>query len=362
MSQFFQHDHHRALADFFITLEAAEELAKLEQRQQAENAEHFEKFKEEHRKQTDEDISKLKQKLKNDAAEELAKYKETAYREAAKAATAAMTAEFERSDRIREIDAAKELAKMKKDLETEAVQELSNLKSWLQIKSTQELGRIRAEIVAKSNKVLEEVLAEHNRDFQARMEQNTKNLTIFSKKWYIESTGVGNVPLHLTPSAAVKLLANTPYVLSRYRDLCSDALVKYKKDLKAQYQNHLNDIELECRQWLKANAGSGLKVDVLDGLEMTINKGKAVDFHLNFNLKSKRGIQNLHGRITQEDLEQELKEISADYEDQLRKGALEGGLGLPQVKTQDQTLDLSIQVRILSTWISHKLRNIQISK
>jgi hypothetical protein len=40
----------------------------------------------------------------------------------------------------------------------------------------------------------------------------------------------------------------------------------------------LNDIQLGCRQWLRVNAGYGLRVEVLDGINQTLAKGRAFNY------------------------------------------------------------------------------------
>jgi hypothetical protein len=41
---------------------------------------------------------------------------------------------------------------------------------------------------------------------------------------------------------------------------------------------HPNDIQLDYRQWLRVNAGNGLRVEVLDGINQTLANGRAFNY------------------------------------------------------------------------------------
>jgi hypothetical protein len=93
---------------------------------------------------------------------------------------------------------------------------------------------------------------------------------------------------------------------------------------------HLNGIELDCRQWLRVNAGNVLRVEALDGIEQTLAKGRAFKYE-GINQDE---IENGETHIVQKDFEEEAKNILAEQKSQLGKEASEGGgLGLPRVQT-----------------------------
>jgi len=333
MSLFSRTRPHQALTNFFVTLEAAEKFGKLEQQLRAENAELIDKFMQRHQKQAAEEFAKYKQKLQNEAAEEVAMYKAEAFKEAAKAATVAMRTEFERIDKIRESNNNKELAQLKKDLDAKATEELFNRKPMLKAELSAYLERIEINVVAWAKEQVEFQLHDHNK-FQDRMELQKKNFELFKEKWYINIDGIGkdgDAAMHIPHAAAVKLLARNPQIFGTYKTLCIKHMIKYQRELKGQFQNHLNDIEQECMQWLGKSAGNGSKIEALNGLKQTVTKGRQVTF--NRTIKNLRAnIENVEVQITQEDLNQEAAEIMRRFEILKRTDISEGGLKMPRAK------------------------------
>jgi hypothetical protein len=291
-------------------------------------------------------FAKLKEQVDAQAAAELKKYKEDAYNEAMKAATAVMNAEFERSDKIRENEAAKELAKLKKDLETKAVKELANLKAELRNNATGEIQRLRGGTIAKNNNALEHQQAQHNKNYKNRMKENRANFKEFMDKWSVNVKLEDKSCANLTYSAAAKLLAQNPKVFNQYKELLVKALKKYKQELKEQYQNHLNDIELECRRWLKANAGSGVRVEVMDGLQNTLFQARGYDHPIVKGGKEK--IENPGTHMAQEDLEQINQAMVVEFEAHNQKDVSERGLRLQPVVFQKENLQRAVEVRVFS--------------
>jgi hypothetical protein len=100
---------------------------------------------------------------------------------------------------------------------------------------------------------------------------------------------------------------------------------------------HLNDIELDCRQWLRVNAGNGLRVEALDGIEQTLTKGRA----FNYEGINQDEIENVQTHIAQEDLEQEAKNILAGYKTLLGKETSEWRLKLAGAQTQNRHFEQS---------------------
>jgi hypothetical protein len=124
-------------------------------------------------------------------------------------------------------------------------------------------------------------------------------------------------------------------------------LKKYKQELKEQYQNHLNDIELECRRWLKANAGSGVRLEVMDELQNTLFQARGYDHPIVKGGKEK--IENPGAQMSQEDLEQTNQAIIVEFEAYNQKDVSERGLRLQPVVFQKENLQRAVEVRVFST-------------
>ena len=299
-----------------------------------------------HQKQAAEDFAKYKQKLQKETAVEIAIYKAEAFNEATKAATVAMRREFERIDKIRENNNTKELAQLKKDLDAKAAEELSNRKSTLIAEFSAYLGHIKINVVAWAKEQVEFQLHDHNNKFQGRMDLQKKNFELFKEKWYIDIDGTGkdgDVAMHIPHAAAVKLLARNPQIFDTYKSLCIKHMIKYQRELKGQFQNHLNDVEQECMQWLGKSVGNGSKIEALNGLKQTVNKGKQVTY--NRTIKNLRAnIENVEVQIKQEDLNQEAAEIMRRFETLKKTDISEGGLKIPRAEAG--SLETAIKRRV----------------
>ncbi|KAE9381294.1 hypothetical protein N431DRAFT_457895 [Stipitochalara longipes BDJ] len=316
-----------------------QELDLLKRTLEAEYNDKLEKLKAEHVQE----LTNMRQEADMETSEELSKYKMGAYNEAKKAATVAMVTEFERGDKIRVKEATRELAKLKSNLETEAVQELTNLKAWLKDKAKRDIVQLRTETLARYKNALETQQAQHSKNYKERLKDNAKNFGMFHDKWYI---GVkledGNYAM-MTYRTAAKLISDDPKMFNQYKDLCVKALKKYKQELKEQYRGHLQDIELECKQWLKANAAGGLRVEVLDGLQHTLFKAKAWDHTTILARGFKDKIENPSFHMSQDELEEEANEIMADFQEWQQKDVSQGGLGLQPVEFQNNMFEAAIQ-------------------
>jgi hypothetical protein len=278
--------------------------------------------------------------MDSEAAAEAKKCKEDAYNEAIKTATAVMNAEFEKVNRIRKDKATMELGKLKKDLGTAAVQDLLILKMWLQEKFEMEMAQTRSETMVNDRKKLEKQVTLYNKQHKKRMKKNNKNFEQFKTRWYIDAVLEGNCQAKLSKNIATRIISTDPEIFARYKELCIRALEKYKVELKAQYQNHLNDIELECQQWLKASFAGNL--GATDGIQKTLFQAKAYDHPI---VKGdKNGMENPGEQISRDELEQEAKEIMADYETRNQIDSLEGGFRLPHLPTRDENYERELQV------------------
>ncbi len=95
-------------------------------------------------------------------------------------------------------------------------------------------------------------------------------------------------------------------------------MIKYQRELKGQFQNHLNDIEQECIQWLGKGVANCSKIEAVNGLKQTVNKGKGMTFNRTIkNLKA--NIENVEVHIKQENLNQKAAEIMRRFEASKRR-------------------------------------------
>jgi hypothetical protein len=290
--------------------ETREEQTKLLQKQRSEDAENYRNMKKKLEKGAADELAKLKEDLRKEAADDLDDWKR----------------------KLNDKPSAEQLSKEKERLRIEAAMELSTLQTELRNKAAEEVERFRTNIEDRANRIFAGPFTGYNKEFKKRMELNRKNFINFRNQCVLDLSGV-----HLTDKAAVKLLARSPTIFNKYRDLCVDALKKYKKELKEQYQKHLEDIEWECRAWLRRNAGSGLKIEVMEGFRRTIERGTS------FDPKIQSIKEDVGGQITMEVLQQEANEIIADFEAQQQKSIFEGGLGLPLLDTQTEATKLAIE-------------------
>ncbi len=258
------------------------------------------------------ELADAKLKADTEASAELSKYKKDAYIEAKEAATKAMISEFERKNKIRAIEAAKELCRLKEE-------------------AKERILRLRAETLATCKRAHEAQQQQHNKNYRQRMNDNARNFKLFQDKWYISVKLEDNTFARMTFRTASKLISDDPKMFDEYKALCIQSLKKYKRELKDQYQTHLIDIEMECRQWLKANAGEGLRAEVLDGIQQTLMKAKSWESPTIFTDAWRNKIENSSTQINQDVLKQEAREIMADFKAMQQKDVTDGGLRLPSV-------------------------------
>ncbi|KAI9053295.1 hypothetical protein LZ554_002258 [Drepanopeziza brunnea f. sp. 'monogermtubi'] len=175
---------------------------------------------------------------------------------------------------------SKELEKFKKELEDKAS---VALQAKIEKYKSDELEIFKRELEAKGNEALQEQVRKHQQNLaelvvkcRGRLwSMVDKSLTTVAA--HNGETISGSKPtcnLYLGPKAVTKLLSKSPEIFQEYQDICEKSLIKYQADLKRQYRKHIEDVEFECRDWLKQNVRAGLSITVLDGLRTTIARAK----------------------------------------------------------------------------------------
>ena len=189
------------------------------------------------------------------------------------------------------------------------------------------LAAFKKGLEKKANNALEKQLIEHNTAHDKRVQKSYQNYEKLVKKSLtsVRTHGTdlehGHVNLNVPDKLAAKILANSPKVFAEYQKACEESLKEYRADLKRQYRQHLNDIELECRNCIKANAGSSLKIGVLNGLTNTITRATSFVAPLPIIDKS------VSNRFTEDMLAAEVEESFAEFRELASKPVEEGGLG-----------------------------------
>lgn len=327
----------------------AEELARLKEQLRKESIKELNEWK-------GEDLAKLNQQLRKESVkdldewkrQELEQLKRTMY---SKAAMDELAKQFQECEKIREAKAAEELAKEKK-LSEKAARDLAKLQNDLE-RSNAEVGKLKREIHNKttivaldedidmSGIIREGKAAEHAthakmdkrlRRYSERQSKRMKELDD-NFRGLVKKAFVRYDDITMTRLASVKMLSKNKTIFEKYKDLCIEALTRYKRDLKRQYHLHLIDIERECRQWLRAQAGQGLRVEVLDGLRKTLEKGRE------YNGNIPRIEEDVGAKITQESLDQELVDITAEFEEMQNKSVFQGGLWIPPFESEAEEVE-----------------------
>jgi len=323
----------------------SEELARLKEQLRRESVKELNEWKRE-------DLAKLNQQLRKESAKDLDEWKRQELEQLkramySKAAMDELAKQFQECEKIREAKAAEDLAKEKKLLE-KAARDLAKLQNDLE-RSNAEVSKLKREIHNKttiaaldedsdmSGIIREGKAAEHathakmdkrlrrySEKQSKRMKEIDDNFRGLVKKSFIQYDDIT-----ITHLAAVKMLSKNKTIFEKYKDLCVEALTRYKRDLKRQYHLHLTDIERECRQWLRVQAGQGLRVGVLDGLRKTVEKG----WKYNGNIPSIE--EDVGAKITQESLDQELVDITAEFKEMQSKSVFQGGLWIPPFNEED---------------------------
>jgi len=270
-----------------------------------------------------EELTNVRRAADIEAAEELSKYKKNAYNEAKKAAAAAMAAEFARLDKARE-------------------QEATRLKE----KAKEDIVQIRADTMAKCTRALEIQQKQHNTNYKERLKLNATAFQLFQDKWYIDVKLENQSNARIPYPTAAKLISENTKMFKQYKDLCMKALKKYKRELKENYQAHLHDIELECRQWLKDNASGRLGAkEASVGLKQTLHRERAWESATVLTNGLRGNLENPSVYMALDELVEEASEIMAEYQTLQQKDISDGGLGLQPVEFQNAVIEAAIQVR-----------------
>ena len=229
-----------------------------------------------------------------------------------------------------------------KRIEAKHAQELANIR--IQVKEN--MVRLRAGTMAKYGKPLEEQQKQHTINYKSRMQLNTKTFQLLLDKWYIDVKSEGGASERMPYRTAAKLISEDPKMFNTYKGLCIQAVKKYKRELKDQYRTHLHDIELECRQWLKDNASGRLGAEeASDGLKQTLFGARAWDAVSILNPGRKDKMENPSIYLRQDEMEEEVSEMRAEFHALQQKDVSEGGLDLQPVQFQNGLLEAAIQVR-----------------
>ena len=132
----------------------------------------------------------------------------------------------------------------------------------VRMKVEQDKVLIRAEIETKLEEQLQKKFQQKydkdvkllKTDFEAtkkKLEQERHNWMTREEAEMIK-VNIRRRGITLNDSDTLKLISQTPKVSHVYRELCVEALRLYKKDLKAQYQQKLDEVEAEC--WERGGA------------------------------------------------------------------------------------------------------------
>jgi hypothetical protein len=376
-----------------LEAEHAEEKKKLKGQLEAEYATSNAKLREEIKIDAREKLAKREQELQAEAAKELAKLKSEVLTDATKDVakqSAVFAEEFARCEKLREENAAEQLAKEKGKLEKAAAQELTKEKKKLEKRAAKELAKLEQDLKSKAaddiddwkkkmlvmneeemwklkKKLREDGREEQEKLLQKQRSENAENddkmkeklenleklsrqLQLWSDKFnnqkdqlqqnilaFTKKTSLQYDDITMSRLTAVKVLAKHEPIFETYKELCVQALAKYKRDLKGQYQAHLNDIELECRDWLRTHAGQGLRIEVLDGLGKTMERAKTFDGRIPL-IKENVGV-----RITQEVLDHEAAKIMGEFKELEGKNIFDGGLRAPPLDAQAKNVERKVQ-------------------
>lgn len=199
--------------------------------------------------------------------------------------------------------------------------------------NSEELATLMRELEIKANEALRQQLADHKMAYFEKINLCSNNFERFLMESFASSViseeGGTKRPAHLTRKSLAKILGSTPHICKEFQDMCAQRLEDYQADLKSQYRKHIDDVELECRDWLKKIARVGPRMELLDGVENTIAKAKQYEG------KIPEITQNLSHTITNEVLESEKKALERRFEEMLSIGLHEGGLAYaPPVDVQ----------------------------
>jgi len=241
--------------------------------------------------------------------------------------------------------ASGELDSLKRDLEASYNAKVEKLKEE-HARAKEEIIRIRAKTLAKCQKALEVQQKQNSRNYKQRLSANTAVFQTFQDKWYIGANLEDGSFARMTYRTAAKLISKDPKMFNEYRGLCIRTIKTYKQELKDQYRTHLHDVELECRKWLKDNASGQLGADeTSEGLQQTLFEARAWDPVSILTPGRKNKMENPSIYMTQDELEEEAKEIMGDFQVLQQKDVSEGGLGLQPVEYQNTLFEAAIQVR-----------------
>ncbi|PVH85675.1 hypothetical protein DL98DRAFT_583267 [Cadophora sp. DSE1049] len=189
-----------------------------------------------------------------------------------------------------------------------------------------EIAAFKKKLEKKANKALQKQLNEHNEAHKKRAEKSLHNYDKLLNKTLniVRAKGDdlqnGHLELRVPDTLAAKILANSPKIFAEYQKACEESLKEYRAELKRQYRQHLNDIELECRNWMKANKGSNLKIGALDGLTNTITQ--ATNFVAPLPIIDK----SVSDRFTEDILAADMEDNIAEFKELASKPVEDGGL------------------------------------
>ncbi|KAK0126619.1 hypothetical protein ONS95_008206 [Cadophora gregata] len=208
---------------------------------------------------------------------------------------------------------------------TSPVESIDNRRSMSAHTPSVEIASFKKGLETAANRILQKQLNEHNEFQKKRFEKSFKNYNKLLARTLnvIHVKGDAFHPeheLHVSNKHAAKILANNPQIFAEYQQACEQSLIEYRAELKRQYRQQLNDIELECRDWMRANRGFNLDVGALDGLTNRITQ--ATNFEAPLPVVGK----SVSDRFTKDILDAELVDTMAEFKELASKPVEEGGL------------------------------------
>jgi len=201
----------------------------------------------------------------------------------------------------------------------------------------EELEQLKKKLEIETTAILEEKLRYHNEEFEKQMKAQQRNYSSFLEKNFNTVSAPGFRSVQLPESSAVKLLTSSDSLFEKYKQLHVEALVKYKKELKGHYQEHLHGIEKEVKQVLESYKAHSGRAEVSELTAQVIERTVDRATHFNPSIPEIRMNRNVNP-INMLDMH----ENSKGFEQLMEKSVLDGGLYLPPFQMLDDPTSIYV--------------------
>ncbi|CZT09891.1 uncharacterized protein RCO7_02229 [Rhynchosporium graminicola] len=146
-----------------------------------------------------------------------------------------------------------------------------------------ELEEFKKELEKEAEERLQEQLKKHDQRHKKRLKDARANFrSILETSLQAIHVWIGNPPqpttVRLPNKSAAEVLRYNTELRQEYLDLCTISLKNHRANLSKQYQERLDNIEKECREWLQTS--SGIDSGAIVGVNRSISLARSFEGRL----------------------------------------------------------------------------------